>query len=184
SGTFALFTLGGSGTDAGGANFSGLGNGDNWAQAQTCTESTTAQSLVRVQFYPTPNGPTLEMDDVDVAGSLAANGGFETGPGGWATFPGIPASYVVIPSGQIKATIVTPIPVQPTPQPTTIPLGRGRHALKIKLVIKWTWRYGTTRVSKAKIGRFPHSTRLTLTCTGKGCPRPQKLTAKGPKRIH
>jgi hypothetical protein len=182
SGTFALFTLGGAAANGGGAEFGGLGNGSSWHEAQTCAESTNSQTQVRVQFYPTPNGPTLEMDDVNVAGSLAANGGFETGPGGWATYPGINASYVVIPSGQIKATI--PSPVQATPQPTSIPLGRGRHALKITLVIKWTWRYGTTRVSKTKIGHFPHSTRLTITCKGKRCPRPLKLTAKGPKRIH
>ena len=182
SGTFALFALGGSAADGGGANFSGLGNSDAWAQTQTCTEATGAHSLVRVQFYPAPNGPTLVMDDVNVVGSLAANGGFENGPGGWVTYPGTNSAYVVVPSGQIKATIVAP--VQPTPQPTQIPLGTGRHALRIKLVIKWTWRYGTTRVSSVKIGHFPHSTHLTLTCKGKGCARPLKLSAKGPKRIH
>jgi hypothetical protein len=182
SGTLALFAVGGSATDGGGANFSGLGNGDDWTQAHTCTEATGAHSLVRVQFYPSPNSPTLAMDDVNVDGSLATNGGFENGPGGWATYPGTNSAYVVIPSGQIKATIVTP--VQPTPQPTQIPLGTGKHALRIKLVIKWTWRYGTTRISKIEIGRFPHRTHLTLTCKGKGCPRPLKLAAAGPKRIH
>jgi hypothetical protein len=183
SGTFALFGLGGTATDSGGANFSGLGNGDDWTQVHTCTEATGAHSLVRVQFYPTPNGPTLVMDDVNVDESLAANGGFENGPGGWAIYPDTTSTtYVVIPSGQIKATIVTP--VQTSPQPTQIPLGRGKHALRIKLVIKWTWRYGTTRVSKVQIGHFPHSTHLTLTCKGKGCPRPLEVAAKGPKRIH
>jgi hypothetical protein len=184
SGSFALFALGGSATDGGGANFSGLGNGDDWSQVHTCTEATGAHSLVRFQFYPAPNGPTLVMDDVNVDGSLAANGGFENGPGGWATYPGTNSAYVVIPSGQIKATIVTPTPVQPTPQPTQIPLGKGKHALRIKLVIKWTWRRGTTRVSKIAIGRFPHSTRFTLACKGKGCARPLKLSAAGPKRSH
>jgi hypothetical protein len=182
SGSFALFALGGSATDAGGANFSGLGNGDDWAQAHTCTEATGAHSLVRVQFYPTPNGPTLAMDDVNVDESLAANGGFENGPGGWTIYPSTGSTYVVIPSGQIKATI--PTPVQATPQPTQIPLGKGKHALRIKLVIKWTWRFGTTRVSKVAIGHFPHSTHLTLSCKGKGCARPLRLSAAGPKRIH
>jgi hypothetical protein len=181
SGTFALFTLGGSAANGGGANFSGLGNGNSWRQVQTCAESTAGQTLVRPQFYPTPNGPTLEMDDINVEESLAANGGFENGPGGWATYPGITASYVVIPSG-VKTTI--PTPVQPNPQPTTIPLGKGRHALKIKLVIKWTWKYGTTRIRKVTVGHFPHRTHFTITCQGKRCPRPLKLNAAGPKRIH
>jgi hypothetical protein len=184
SGSFALFALGGSATDGGGANFSGLGDGDDWTQVHTCTEATGAHSTVRVQFYPAPNGPTLAMDDVDVDESLAANGGFENGPGGWAAYPGTDSAYVVIPSGQIKATIVTPTPVQPTPQPTQIPLGKGKHALRITLVIKWTWRRGTTRVSKIAIGHFPHSTHFTLACKGKGCARPVKLAAAGPKRIH
>lgn len=63
-------------------------------------------------------------------------------------------------------------------------MGRGRHALKIKLLIAWTWRFGTTRIHKTKIGHFPHRTHLTITCKGKRCPRPLKLAAKGPKRIH
>jgi hypothetical protein len=82
----------------------------------------------------------------------------------------------------VKTTI--PTPVQPNPQPTTIPLGKGRHALKIKLVIKWTWKYGTTRIRKVTVGHFPHRTHFTITCQGKRCPRPLKLNAAGPKRIH
>jgi hypothetical protein len=179
SGSFALFTLGGGAADGGGADFSGLGNGDSWTQVHTCTESTTAQSAVRIQFYPTVDGPTLETDDVNVDEPLAANGGFENGPGGWATYPGTNSAYVVIPSGQLKATIV-----QSTPQPTQIPLGKGRHALRIKLLIKWTWRYGTTRISKIEVGRFPHRTHFMLSCKGKGCARPLKVSARGPKRIH
>jgi hypothetical protein len=183
SGTFGLFTLGGGAIDGGGVNFSGLGNGDDWTQVHTCTEASRTQSLVRIQFYPTPAGPTLEMDDVNVDESLASNGGFETGPGGWATYPNTNSTFVVVPSGQIKATIVT-TPVQPTPQPTPIPLPTGKHALRIKLVIAWTWRYDTTRVKHITVGRMPHGTRFTLACRGKRCPRPLKLAARGPKRIH
>ncbi len=179
SGTFALFALGGAATDGGGAAFSGLGNGDSWVQVHTCTEATGSHSLVRVQFYPTPNGPTLEMDDVNVDESLAVNGGFENGPGGWVTYPGTNSTYVVVPSGEIKATIV-----QTTPKPTQIPLPKGKHALKIKLELKWSWRYGVTTLRRTKIGHFPHSTRLTVTCQGKGCAKPLTLSAAGPKRIH
>jgi hypothetical protein len=183
SGVFALFQLGESATDSGAANFSGLGNGDNWTEVHTCAEAIASHSSLRIQLYPTPDGPTLDMDDVNVDASLAANGGFENGPGGWVTYPGTNSSYEVIPSGEIKVTVVTPTPVQPAPQPTQIPLGKGRYTLKIKLEMKWSWRFGVTTLRKTTIGRFPRSTRLSMTCTGSGCPRPLKLTAAGPKRI-
>jgi hypothetical protein len=184
-GAFNLFLFGGGATDSATTAYAHLPDGNNWTLIQTCVEATSSHPTLRVQFYPDPGSPTVEMDDVNVDESLAANGGFENGSGSWAPFPGTNSNYVVYANGQVKATIVTPpTPVQPTPQPTTIPLPKGRHALKIKVVIKWTWRYGTTRIGKIKVGHFPHSTHLSLTCKGRGCPHPLKLSAKGPKRIH
>ena len=81
----------------------------------------------------------MEIDDVNVTESLAANGGFETGGGGWSVYPTSGTNFVVDRNGRVSGTIVTPVPVQPTPQPTPIPVPKGRRALKIKLVIKWTW---------------------------------------------
>ena len=184
SGTFALFLLGSTADESSSANFSGLGNGDSWTPVHTCVEATGDHTILRIQLYPGVGGPTVEIDDVNVTESLAANGGFETGSASWAVYPGSGTNFVVDRNGQVSATIQTPTPVQPTPQPTPIPLPKGKHALKIKLVIKWTWRYGTTRVGTIKIGRFPHSTRLTVSCRGSRCPRPLTLRAAGPKRIH
>jgi hypothetical protein len=184
SGTFALFLLGSSADDGAGANFTDLPNGDNWTQVHTCVEATGSHTLLRIQLYPAVSGPTVEIDDVSVTESLAANGGFETGTGSWAVYPGSGTNFVVNRNGQVSATIHTPVPVQPTPQPTPIPVPKGRHALKIKLVIKWTWRHGTTTLSGYKVGRFPHSTQFTVICAGKRCPRPLKASATGPKRIH
>ncbi|HEX3976507.1 MAG TPA: hypothetical protein VHW96_09595 [Solirubrobacteraceae bacterium] len=185
SGSFALFLLGSSADDGAGTNFSGLGNGASWTPVHTCVEATGSHTTLRIQLYPTPGGPTVELDDVDVTESLAANGGFETGGASWAVYPASGTNFAVDRNGQVSATIVTPpTPVQPTPQPTPIPLPKGKHALKIKLLIKWTWSHGTTTLRKDKIGRFPHTTRFTISCHGPRCPRPLTMRATGSKRIH
>ena len=74
--------------------------------------------------------------------------------------------------------------MQPSPQPTPIPTPRAKHALKIKLLMKWTWRFAVTTLRLTRIGHFPHSTRLTVSCKGRGCGRPAKLSARGPKAVH
>ena len=184
SGTFALFLLGSTADEGAGASFSGLPNGNDWTQVHTCVEATGSHTIVRVQLYPTPGGPTVEIDDVNVTESMAANGGFETGSGPWAVYPSTSTNFVVDHNGQVSATIVTPTPVQPIPQPTPIPLPKGKHALRIKLLITWTWNHGTTRLRRYTLGPMPHSTRFFISCKGPRCPRPQTLRAAGPKRIH
>jgi hypothetical protein len=66
SGSFALWLMGGSSTEGGNVRFSGLGNATDWQQVQTCVSATTSHTQLRIQFYPTANGPTLDIDDVDV----------------------------------------------------------------------------------------------------------------------
>ena len=95
--------MGSAATDSGGANFSGLSNGDHWTRVQSCVEATGANTTLRVQFYPTPGAPTLEVDDVDVDVSMAANGGFETGAGPWAPYPGTSTLYSAFASGATSA---------------------------------------------------------------------------------
>jgi hypothetical protein len=182
SGTFALWLLGGSADESASANFSGLSNGSNWAELHACVEATGSHTTLRIQLYPTAGGPTVEADDVDVTESLGADGGFETGSAPWAVYPGSATNFVVEHNGQVSATISTP--VQTTPQPTRIPLPKGKHALKIKLEMRWSWRYAVTTLRNTKIGRFPHRTHLTVACRGRGCGRPSVLRATGPKPIH
>jgi hypothetical protein len=43
---------------------------------------------------------------------------------------------------------------------------------------------GITTLRATRVGRFPHSTRLTVTCKGRGCGRPAKLSAAGPRAVH
>ena len=185
SGRFTLWLVGGAAHESGSTGYSGLGNGTNWTQVQTCVEATGSHTSLRVQFYPTVGSPTVEMDDVNVNQSLASNGGFEHGGSPWAAYPGTSSHYTVYANGQVTQTITPPpAPVQPTPQPTPIPTPRTRHALKIKLLMKWSWRFGTTTLRLTRVGRFPHSTRLTVACKGRGCGRPAKMSAAGSRGVH
>lgn len=185
SGKFTLWLTGGSAHVSGSSDYANLGNGTDWSPVQACVESATSHTNLRVQFYPTVGSPTADIDDVNVEQSLAANGGFEHGGPPWAAYPGTASHYTVYGNGQVTQTIASPPPpVQPTPQPTKIPTPRARHALKIKLLMKWTWRFATTTLRAMKIGHFPHRTRLTVTCKGRGCGRPAKLSGAGPKGVH
>jgi hypothetical protein len=176
SGSFALWLMGGgAASDQGAAQYSGLPNGV-WTQISTCVEATRARSALRLQFYPAIGSPTVEMDDVDVEMSLAANGGFEYGSGPWSSYPNTQSSFGVYP-----ATTVTiappPPPVVTTPQPTTLPLPRSRRALRVRVALSWTWRYGITRLNTVRFGRHPGRLTVTILCRGHGCPRPLRLTA-------
>jgi hypothetical protein len=188
SGRFTLWLVGGAAHESGSTAYSGLGNGSNWSQAQACVEATGSHTSLRVQFYPTVGSPTVEIDDVNVNQSLAPNGGFEHGGSPWAAYPRTGSHYTVYANGQVTQTITPPppppAPIQPTPQPTPIPTPRAHHALKVKLLMKWTWRFATTTLRLTRVGRFPHRTRLTVTCSGRGCGRPRKMTAAGPKGVH
>ena len=189
AGAFTLWLTGGAAHESGSTAYANLGNGGNWSLASTCAEATGSHTNLRVQFYPRPGGATTEMDDVNVDESLAANGGFEHGGAPWVIYPRSASNFRVYTNGQVTQTVAPPPPpppppVQPTPQPTPIPTPRARHALKVKLVMKWSWRFGTTTLRATRVGRFPHSTRLTVSCKGRGCGRPGRLSAAGPKAIH
>lgn len=81
------------------------------------------------------------------------------------------------------APVTTP-PVSTTPAPTPIPTAKGRHALRVRLVLSWTWSGARTWLHRARIGRFPGRTKISVRCAGRGCPRPARLSARGPRGIH
>jgi hypothetical protein len=185
AGAFTLWLTGGAAHESGSTAYGALGNGSNWSPVQACVEATGSHTNLRVQLYPAVGSPTVEIDDVNVTQSLAANGGFENGGAPWVIYPGTKSNYRVYANGQVKQTVPPPPPpVQPTPQPTPIPTPRARHALRIKLLMKWSWRFATTTLRVTRVGRFPHDTRLTVSCKGRGCGRPAKLSAAGPRGVH
>ena len=99
SGSLALWLVGGSSNENGSAGYSNLGTLNNWTPVETCVTATVAHSAVRIQFYPTPNGGTTDIDDVNASRSLAQNGGFEQGGSSWSVEPGTNVAWYS--SGQV-----------------------------------------------------------------------------------
>ncbi len=78
-----------------------------------------------------------------------------------------------------------PPPPSTSTVPVTTPIPRPtvRHALKVRLVLSWTWRRGTTWLHRATIGTFPGRTRLTIHCRGAGCGRHRTASARGHRSV-
>lgn len=70
SGDLVLWLTGGSYNENGDVRFSGFGNAGNWQEVSTCVAASTSHSDLRIQLYPQANGPTVDIDDVDVHGWL------------------------------------------------------------------------------------------------------------------
>ena len=60
----------------------------------------------------------------------------------------------------------------PSSSPPPIPVPHGRRALKIRVVLYWTWlgRVATLDRVRVRTRRLPHRLRVHLTCHGRGCP--------------
>jgi hypothetical protein len=107
AGSFVIWLIGGTSNESGIYNFSQLGTGSNWQRASTCVTATTAHTQVRIQFYPTPGTPTVDVDavnvqsDLDVQESVTQNGSFESGVSPW--IPGGNTGFAVYGNGQIAA---------------------------------------------------------------------------------
>jgi hypothetical protein len=107
SGEFTIWLMGGSSNQSGGVSYSNLGVGANWAQFSTCVTATTVHPTLRIQFYPTPNAPTVNIDavnvseELDVQYSVAQNGGFESGTAPWQEMPS--SNLAVYANGQTAA---------------------------------------------------------------------------------
>lgn len=58
------------------------------------------------------------------------------------------------------------------PVPTPVPVPHARHALKVRLVVYWTWHGRVTTLVRVRVltRRLPHRVHLRLTCRGRGCP--------------
>jgi hypothetical protein len=77
----------------------------------------------------------------------------------------------------------TPTPVVTTPVSTPLPRPTAKHALKVKVLLKWTWNHAIVRLRQVKTGGMPGDTRLTLRCKGRGCTRPSDVTVRGARNV-
>jgi hypothetical protein len=70
--------------------------------------------------------------------------------------------------------VATPPPSSPAPSssPTPIPVPHGRRALKIRVVLYWTWLGRVTTLDRVRVltRRLPHRLHVGITCHGHGCP--------------
>jgi hypothetical protein len=88
AGTFAVWLNGAGGSQENSfKTLADMPGGNAWTPVQTCVTATAVHSNVRVQFYVAPNHQTLVVDNVDLHGSLAVNGGFNHGFGSWQAMP-------------------------------------------------------------------------------------------------
>jgi hypothetical protein len=94
---------------------------------------------------------------------------------------------IVVAQGVVTGPVSTLLPQprsQSPPASTTLPQPKkGRHSLRVRLTVTWTWAYGTTWLDKATIGRLPSHTRLAVHCLGRRCPRPAMVSAAGPRSV-
>ncbi len=66
SGTLALWLTGGSSNESSSYNFSGLGMNNSWLPIKTCVTATISHTAVKIEVYPTPTGPTIGLDALDL----------------------------------------------------------------------------------------------------------------------
>jgi hypothetical protein len=80
---------------------------------------------------------------------------------------------------------VTPPPPPPPPPPVvtapvTVPLptparGTRRHPhVRVTIRISWTYNRARTRIHRVQMSRVPRGARITVRCTGRGCPVKQR----------
>jgi hypothetical protein len=89
SGTLTIEQMSGVGGNNGAesVNFGPLTN--QWQQVYDCSVAPQSADYVRVIFLPTPNGPSMDVDDVDLYQSLLGNADFGLGnDGDWIPYQG------------------------------------------------------------------------------------------------
>jgi hypothetical protein len=69
-----------------------------------------------------------------------------------------------------------------TSNPQTTPNPSGRGAIHARFVISWHWQGRTTRLRSITVKGLPRSVRVTVRCTGKGCPR-LAMAARSARRV-
>jgi hypothetical protein len=80
-------------------------------------------------------------------------------------------------------TAPTTGPVVTTPVSTPLPVSQKPRALRIKVLLSWTWKGAAIRLRKVKVGTMPGDTKLTMSCQGGGCPRHSAAKPAGARKV-
>ncbi|MFZ1994511.1 MAG: hypothetical protein WAU75_10395, partial [Solirubrobacteraceae bacterium] len=63
----------------------------------------------------------------------------------------------------------------------TPPRGSRRHPrVRVRIRISWTWNHARTRMHHLQVGKLPHGAKITVKCSGRGCP----MTRRSAKARH
>ena len=54
----------------------------------------------------------------------------------------------------------------------------------MKILLRWTWNHGHTRLVRITIGRVPAHAAFSITCRGRGCPAHKLKVTGGALRRH
>jgi hypothetical protein len=57
------------------------------------------------------------------------------------------------------------------PVATQLPTSHRRRALRVRIIVSWTWDRQWTRLTRIRVGRLPRHATITVTCRGRSCPR-------------
>jgi hypothetical protein len=111
----------------------------------------------------------------------------------WTPSGGWDAPSVITPgTGAIPTAPTPPAPSPPAsaPQPTgtssqTLAPPHHKHRLAVRIVMKWHWNRGQTRLLWVKVARVPGRAVFSISCRGRGCPKGRlRATAATLRRHH
>ncbi len=154
------------------------GPGYNNVNAETVAEPKTTGVNFKTD---TPQTPTDIMVTV-----CSTSGGWHCGTPD-AVSQGSPPTTTTSPTTTSPTTTAPPpsLPVVSTPVTTPLPQpASGPRELRVKLAIGWTWDRARTWLRRVKVASLPGTTKLSLRCEGRGCPRPRRDFANGSKAVH
>lgn len=86
-------------------------------------------------------------------------------------------AVTVIDAAQNAATVFDQTIVTANPQRAPVP--RGRHAVRGRFVIFWTWGRRFTTLDRISVTHLPRGAVVSARCTGRGCPRLKVRSAGG-----
>jgi Carbohydrate binding domain len=91
-----------------------------------------------------------------------------------AVTAGNPAGTATAVSGPVAVTASTPVTV-------ALPTSHKRRAVKVRLIVSWSWNHAHTRLTRIRAQHLPRDTSINVTCRGRGCP--QRAHATDDRRL-
>jgi hypothetical protein len=149
---------------------------------ETVSGAGTVSFSVPELVQPWADGSTpfgqLEIVGFSGTGSVFSFSNQASGDG-----PVLSVSYTPPPPSPTPPPTTTTGPVVTTPVPTPLPVAHGDRALRIRVTLSWTWDGPHIRLRKVTVGTMPGDTKLTMGCSGQGCPRHSGRKVSGARTV-